>query len=108
MTQVIVSPIQNRVEVNEVTHQVTVTAPGVQGPPGPQGPQGEIGGALTYYHYQAVPSDEWVITHNLNCYLQASCFDSTGRQIEGEVLLTSQNEIRIRFSGATGGTAVVS
>lgn len=50
----------------------------------------------------------WNIQHGLGYYPNATCIDSSGRNIEGEVSYPNENTIVIRFIGATSGKAYLS
>ncbi len=86
----------------------------VPGPPGPQGPPGDVSlvnAALGYRHVQMTPEAVWVIDHPLRFSPNVSVYDSTGAQVEGEVLMPadgSYSPIVLRFSAAFGGTAHLS
>ncbi len=98
---------------------------GPQGEPGPEGPQGEIGpmgpegpqgppgdegsGALGFFvHDQSIPSDVWVIDHNLSFIPQVTIVDSSGREVEGDVIYTSPTQITVLFSAPFAGKAYLS
>ena len=53
-------------------------------------------------------SDTWEIQHNLGYYPNATCIDSSGRVIEGEISYPDENTIVMRFIGATSGKAYLS
>jgi hypothetical protein len=50
----------------------------------------------------------WNIEHGLGYYPNATCIDSSGRVIEGEVSYPDENTIALRFIGATSGKAYLS
>jgi hypothetical protein len=89
------------------------TGTSLQGPPGPQGQQGEPGlpgsAPQAYTHDQMVPSDTWVIVHNLG-YMPGGVVvvDSAGTNVEGSVSHDSTSQITITFSAAFSGKAYLS
>lgn len=130
----VIEPVQQRVEIDEVTHEVIVTAPpvvqpleitapGPQGIPGPAGPAGEsiVGpagpagepgepgdAALTYIHVQSIPSDTWVVEHNLGALVGVTVIDSAGTQVEGTVTYNSDSVLTISFAAGFSGRAILS
>jgi hypothetical protein len=66
---------------------------------------GEFGGDKTYAYPQDVPSDTWVVTHNMNKYPSVSVVDSAGSAVVGEVLYDSINQVTINFSAPFSGKA---
>lgn len=60
-----------------------------------------------YVHTQGVPSSEWIITHNLNKYPSVVVEDSTGDEAEGSLFYDSLNVLRIVFSAAFSGRALL-
>lgn len=110
------------VELVEGTSSVELVEVATQGPPGPQGPQGAQGnqgvqgvqgapgpagadGDRHHTHAQAIPSDTWVITHNLGKYPSVSVVDSSGGEVEGEVSHTNPNQLTVFFSAGFSGSA---
>lgn len=77
---------------------------GLQGVPGPAGADG-VGSDRHHTHTQAVPSDTWVIAHNLGKYPSVSVVDSSGGEVEGEVSHTSPNQLTVVFSAGFSGSA---
>lgn len=61
--------------------------------------------ARTYTHSQDIPSDTWVITHNLGRMPGVSVVDSAGSQVYGDIQYNDTNTITIRFSAAFAGKA---
>jgi hypothetical protein len=55
-----------------------------------------------------VSVDTWEIQHGLGYYPNATCIDSSGRVIEGEISYPDENTIVLRFIGATSGKAYLS
>jgi len=83
-------------------------ATGSTGPTGPPGSSGG-GGAAAYVHDQSVPSDTWVIVHNLGYFPGGVIVvDSGGTTVEGSIQFDSANQITITFSAAFGGKAYIS
>lgn len=60
-----------------------------------------------FIFYQATPSSEWIINHNLGCYPSVTVIDSSGRQVEGGVSYETINKIKIEFSGGFSGKAIL-
>lgn len=113
MTNLTVSPIENKVEILGDGNEIVVTAPGPQGPPGEQGiqgPKGETGdvAALVFVFEQATASATWTIEHNKGYYLQATVVDSGGTQVEGNVTFSDANTVVIEFAAPFSGTAYLS
>lgn len=106
---VTVQPLEQRVEIDEVTHQVVVTAPLIQPleitAPGPQGPPGTL---ASYIHEQAMPSDTWTIVHNLNALLNLTVIDSAGTVVEGTVTYTDESQVVVEFSAPFAGRCILS
>jgi hypothetical protein len=94
MTEVII--------VQPVIPNVTIAAPG------PQGPAGTFAvGDVAYTHTQAVSSSTWTINHNLGFNPLAIVLDSGGTQCEGSVTYPSTNQMVITFTGAFTGVAYI-
>ena len=80
--------------------------PGPQGDPGAIGPQGAVGPvAPTFVFAQAIASASWDIVHNLGRFPTVATIDSTGRQVEGDVVYLSPNELTVSFTAAFAGAA---
>jgi hypothetical protein len=60
----------------------------------------EVIGGITY--------GTWNIHHGLGYNPNATCIDSSGRVIEGEISYPNENTIVLRFIGATSGKAYLS
>ena len=58
-----------------------------------------------YIHNQTVPSDTWIVTHNLNKNPSITVTNSAGDEVEGAVTINSLNQITITFCGAFSGSA---
>lgn len=61
-----------------------------------------------YTHVQGTPLSVWTIVHPLIFRPNITVVDSTGRQVEGDVVYTSATIITVTFSGAFSGTAYLS
>lgn len=59
----------------------------------------------TYIHYQTLPSNNWIINHNLTKYPSVTIVDSAGNVVVGEVKYIDNNTINISFAGVFAGTA---
>lgn len=96
--------------IGEPKQVEVIGLPGEAGPPGPEGPPGPSGGgdSFVYSHIQTVPSDIWVIEHNLDVFLNVTTVDSAGTVIHGEVVYDDSNKITITFALAVIGKAYVS
>ena len=94
---------------------------GATGPLGPTGPTGPTGPGVTsqeilevivpavsYSHVQNAVSDTWTIIHNLKFLPNVTAFDSSGNQVEGNVVHQTVNQLTIEFSVAISGNAVLS
>lgn len=54
---------------------------------------------------QSVPSDTWVIEHNLGKKPSVSVVDSAGTNVVGEYVYIDDNNIILRFTGVFSGKA---
>jgi hypothetical protein len=88
--------------VQPVINQITVAAPGPQGPAGAFSP-----GNVAYTHTQSVSSATWTINHNLGFNPVAVALDSAGTQCEGAITYPSVNQMVITFTGAFTGVAYI-
>ena len=59
----------------------------------------------TFNFVQNVPAPVWTITHNLGRYPSVTIADSSGREVEGDVVYLSANAINVAFSAGFAGTA---
>lgn len=60
----------------------------------------------TYHeHDQQVPSNEWVINHNLGKLPSVSIIDTSNTLVMGSVLFLNLNQVKISFTGSFAGTA---
>lgn len=53
-------------------------------------------------------ASEWQIQHNFGYYPNATCIDTAGTVIEGEISYPDENTIVLRFIGAVSGKAYLS
>ena len=59
----------------------------------------------TYVHDQAVPSEVWIIEHNLGRYPSVTVIDSAETQFMVQVEYNSKNRLTLYMNGATTGKA---
>ena len=59
----------------------------------------------TFIFDQAVPSDIWVIVHNLNKYPSVVVVDSAGTQFMAQIEYNSRNQVTVYLNGMTTGKA---
>lgn len=69
---------------------------------------GEELGASSFVHTQSIPASTWTINHNLGARGNITVVDSSGRQVEGDVVYQDDNTIIVRFSGSFSGEAYIS
>jgi hypothetical protein len=101
--------------VEETVHVVEVDSGAIVveiGTSGPQGPAGQDGFAtvsdISHIHTQSVPSNQWLINHNLSFYPNITVVDSSGNVVEGSYTYQDENTIITSFSGAFSGKAYLS
>lgn len=73
-----------------------------------QGPSGAS--FRSYTHQQMIPSDTWIITHQLNRYVSVTVIDSANEQVQGKVEYLSSdplNTVVVSFSAGFSGTAYI-
>jgi hypothetical protein len=99
---IVVEPVIQNITIVESTAQISVTAPGPQGPPGAFAPSD-----IFYVHTQAQSSAVWTINHNLGGQPTAVVLDSAGTQCEGTFSYPSTNQMIITFTAAFTGVAYV-
>lgn len=58
-----------------------------------------------YTHTQAVPSDTWTITHNLNKRPSITVVDSAGSEVVGDYDYVDDNTVVLTFTGGFAGNA---
>lgn len=107
--------IPNEQAQPEVDITLLPGVPGQRGPTGPAGPGASdqqilevIPAAVAYNHVQNASSTTWTIIHNLKFLPNVTAFDSSGTQVEGNVVHSSINQLTIEFSAAISGNAVLS
>ena len=67
------------------------------------------GGVPGYTHQQSLPSDTWVITHNLGYSPGGiALFDSSNREFKAQITYVNQNTLIANMVGAQSGTANIS
>ena len=126
-----------RIDEVDYTYSPNLTGPqgiqgeqGVMGSTGPAGPIGPAGppgtttwsgitdkppllenfdqNTLSYLHIQNASSASWVVNHNLGKKeISATIYDSTDRQVFGEVQLIDANNVILNFIGAFSGKAYI-
>jgi len=72
-----------------------------------RGPKGDTGGFAEYLHTQNGASDYWQIEHGLGKEPEVLCIDSSGNDIEGEVVYESVNIVGVHFGIPITGKAWV-
>ena len=100
--------------------------PGLQGDPGPTVVSTDAGNtavlgtdsfiyvpavsaaATSYLHAQGTAAAVWTIDHPLAFLPNVTVIDSSGRQVEGDVVYTSPTQVQVTFSGAFAGQAILS
>jgi len=110
-TQVLdVTPSEQHIDVNPVTHQAVVVntpTPSVSitnaGPPGPRGAS-----AIGFTFNQPTESDSWVINHNLGFAPSVQVFNAGGLEVIGEIHHISINQVVISFNTPMSGSARLS
>lgn len=58
-----------------------------------------------FTYTQSLPSDTWVITHNLGKFPDVTVVDSAGTEVIGDCEYNDINTVTITFSGSFGGVA---
>lgn len=81
---------------------------GIDGATGPTGATGPSGGGGNFTFPQAVPASVWIINHGLSFNPQVTTLDSTGQEVEGDVVYTSSTQIVVTFSAPFSGVAYLS
>ena len=95
--------ISGTVEVNQLNITAEIIA---TGPRGEKGEKGD-GGDLNYVHYQNIPSEKWLINHNLGKYPSVSIVNSAGSVVIGDVDILDENNVEVSFSGSFSGRAYI-
>lgn len=65
----------------------------------------DISGDKNFTYVQGSPSSVWSVTHSLNKYPSVTVFDSSGKEVVGDVDYSSLNQVVLTFSSAFAGTA---
>jgi hypothetical protein len=87
---------------------IGLSASGPQGIQGPAGAAGLDGDAHdTYVFNQNTASATWTITHNLSAYPSVTVIDSAGTYVIGNIEYISNNVLRLTFSAAFAGQALL-
>lgn len=79
--------------------------PGPEGPPGLQGPPGSDATDKHYRHVQATALATWIVNHGLGKFPAVTVVDSSGTEVEGQVIYNSTTQITLNFSAAFSGEA---
>ena len=64
-----------------------------------------LDGDKHFVYTQGVPSDTWLVTHNLNKYPSIEVVDSAGTIVVGEYKYIDTNNVQLIFGGAFSGKA---
>lgn len=87
----------------------TVIGQGPAGPAGPRGPQGFPGTTSGYaVRNFALPSTTWEFEHGLGYPPAVMTYDSSGRQIGGQVIENTPNLTVVEFAVPVTGTLSLS
>ena len=62
---------------------------------------------LNYTYFQDVPSETWVIKHNLNKYPSVTTISSAGDVVYGNVKYIDSNNVEVEFTSAFAGRALI-
>lgn len=73
-----------------------------------QAPSVIVGNTQTYVYQQDVPTDIWIIVHNLGYYPSISVVDSSSRKVYGDEEYININTVKVSFDGAFAGKAYLS
>lgn len=84
---------------------VDISLSGPPGPPGPAGPAGS--GSANFRYVQSTPAAVWTIVHGLPFDPNVTVVDSSGAQVEGDVVYVG-NTVVVTFSAAFSGNAYLS
>jgi len=112
-TPVIIDLTQEPTYVAPGPDITNIASVGPQGPKGDKGDKGEKGDKgdaidISYTYTQSIPSDTWVVTHNLNFKPNVTVQDSAGTIVEGEITYTDSNNLTLTFNSAFSGHAYLS
>lgn len=89
-------------------NRITFTQPNLRGLPGPEGPEGPAGpegpvGNDKNYTITFSPTDNLVVTHNLDKYPAVGVISSAGDEVVGNVNHLTTNSLIVSFSAPFGG-----
>jgi len=70
-------------------------------------PPGPGTGDKNYRHVQGAPATTWTVSHSLGKYPSVTIFDSLLQEMEAEVDHIDVNNLTIKFSGPTSGSATL-
>ena len=62
-------------------------------------------GDKNFIYTKGTPDKIWDITHNLGKYPSVTIVDSAGSVVVGDITYVSENNLKVTFSAAFGGTA---
>lgn len=66
---------------------------------------GLTGDDKNFIYTKGTPDKIWDITHNLGKYPSVTIVDSAGSVVVGDITYVSENNLKVTFSAAFGGTA---
>jgi len=66
------------------------------------------GEVFRYVHDQAIPDNEWTVTHSLGGYPSVTIVDSAGTEVVGSVEYLDSDTIRVTFNSGFAGRAFLS
>lgn len=109
-TPVVIDLTQEPTYIAPYPDITNIASVGPQGPKGSKGDKGDKGDAadVSHTYTQSIPSDTWVIAHNLNFIPNVTVQDSAGTIIEGEITYTNSNNLTLTFNSAFSGYAYLS
>jgi hypothetical protein len=94
-------------ETIEVSIEETTITVEVLNGAGPQGPPGEAGQAANVYsHNQTNASQDWVVNHNLNKYVNVAVIVDD-EEVDADVIYNSLNQVTIHFASPQVGRVEV-
>ena len=109
-TPVVIDLTQEPTYIAPYPDITNIASVGPQGPKGSKGDKGDKGDAadVSHTYTQSIPSDTWVIAHNLNFIPNVTVQDSAGTIIEGEITYSNSNNLTVHFTDAFSGKAYLS
>lgn len=60
---------------------------------------------MSYHHIQSIPSEEWIIQHNLGFFPNVKIVDSNREQVYGDIVFNDENTVTLKFGGSFSGDA---